>query len=69
MTPAPGYVALVAYVHTVVVIVVVVVVLALTRIIKSVITGQAPVTLSGGEEYPTGLKHKQTKSGARIYHS
>ena len=40
-------------------VVVVVVVLTLTRIIKSVVTGQAPVTL-GAEEYPRE-KHAQPK--------
>ena len=49
-----------------VVVVVVVVVLTLTRIIKSVVTGQAPVTAA--EEYPRE-EHKQTKGGSRIYHS
>ena len=39
------------------VVVVVVVFLTLTRIIKSVVTGQAPVTHSGAEEYPRE-KHK-----------
>ena len=48
--------------HIIVVVVVVVVVLTLTRIIKSVVTGQAPVTLelSGAEEYPRE-KHTQPK--------
>ena len=36
------------------------VVLTVTRIIKSVVIGQAPVTLEVGEEYPRE-KHKQTK--------
>ena len=43
---------------------VVVVVLTLSRIIKSVITGQAPVILEW-ENIP-GQKHKQTKSGSYI---
>ena len=49
------------------VVVVIVVVLTLTRIIKSVVTGQAPVTpkLSNTPE----KEHKQTKGGTRIYHS
>ena len=45
----------------------VVVVLTSTRIIKSVITGQAPVTLE--QRNTPGKKHKQTKGGTRIYHS
>ena len=44
----------------------VVVVLTLTRIIKSVVTGQAPVTLE--LRNTPGKKHKQTKGGTRIYH-
>ena len=44
----------------------VVVVLTSTRIIKSVVTGQAPVT--GAEEYPRE-EQKQTKGSTRIYHS
>ena len=49
------------------VVAVVVAVLTLTRTIKSVITGQAPVTpkLRNTPE----KEHKQTKSGTRIYHS
>ena len=46
---------------------IVVVVLTLTRIIKSVVTGQAPVTLR--LRNTPGKKHKQNKSGTRIYHS
>ena len=42
---------------------VVVDVLTLTRIIKSVVTDQTPVT----EEYPQGKA--QAKGGTRIYHS
>ena len=41
-----------------IVVVVVVVVLTLTRIINSVVTGQAPTSHSGAEEYPRE-KHKQ----------
>ena len=53
--------------HVVVVVVVVVVVLTLTRIIKSVVTGQAPVTLE--LRNTPGKKHKLTKGGTRIiYH-
>ena len=48
-------------------VVVVVVVPTLTRIIKSVVTGQAPVTLE--LRNTPGKKHKQTKGGTRIYHS
>ena len=48
-------------------VVVVVVVLTLTRIIKSVVTGQAPVTLE--LRNTPGKKHKRTKGGTRIYHS
>ena len=43
-----------------------VVVLTLTRIIKSVVTGQAPVTL---ELRNTPGTKTQTKGGTRIYHS
>ena len=50
----------------VVVVVVVVVVLTLTRIIKSVVTGQAPVTL---ELRNTPGKTHTTQGGTRIYHS
>ena len=50
-----------------VVVVVVVVVLTLTRIIKSVVTGQAPVTLELSNT--PGKKHKQTRGGTRIYHN
>ena len=47
---------------------IVVAVLTLTRIIiKSVVTGQAPVTLE--LRNTPGKKHKQTKGGTRIYHS
>ena len=46
----------------------VVVVLTLTRIIKSVVTGQVPVTLEL-RNTPGKTKHKQTKSGTRLYHS
>ena len=49
------------------VVVVVVVVLKLTRIIKSVVTGQAPVTLEMRKT--PGKKHKQTKGGTRIHDS
>ena len=48
------------------VVVVVVVVLTLTRIIKSVVTAPAPVTLELGN-IPE-KKPKQTKGGTRIYH-
>ena len=48
-------------------VVVVVVVLTLTRIIKSVVTGQAPVTLE--LRNTPGKKHKKTQGGTRIYHS
>ena len=48
-------------------VVAVVVVLALTRIIKSVVTGQAPVILE--LRNTPDEKHKQTKGGTRIYHS
>ena len=54
---------------------IVVVVLTLTRIIKSVVTGQAPVTLElsntpgKNTNKPKVVKHKQTKGGTRIYHS
>ena len=44
----------------------VVVVLTLTRAIKSVVTGQAPVTLE--LRYTPGKNHTQTKGGTRIYH-
>ena len=50
-----------------IVVVVVAVVLKLTRIITSVVTGQAPVTLE--LRNAPGKKHKQTKGGTRIYHS
>ena len=50
-----------------VVAVVVVAVLTLTRIVKSVVTGQAPVTLE--LRNTPGKKHKPTKDGTRIYHS
>ena len=53
--------------YVVVVVVVVVAVLTLTRIIKSVVTGQAPVSLEW-RSIP-GKKHKQAKRGTRIYHS
>ena len=46
---------------------VVVVVLTLTRIIKSVVTGQAPVTLELRNN--PGKTHTQPKGGTRIYHS
>ena len=36
--------------------------------IKSVVTGHAPVTLELAEESTPGKKHKQTKGGTRIYH-
>ena len=51
-----------------VVVVAVVVILTLTRIIKSVVTGQAPATL---ELRNTSREktHKQTKGGTRTYHS
>ena len=60
---------LAAYVVVVVVVVVVVavVVLTLSCIIKSVVTGQAPVSLEW-RSIP-GKKHKQAKRGTRIYHS
>ena len=48
-------------------IVVVVVVVTLTRIIKSVVTGQAPATLE--RRNTPEKKHKQIKGGTRIYHS
>ena len=41
--------------------------LTLTRTIKSVVTGQAPITLE--LRNTPGEKHKQTKGGTRIYHS
>ena len=44
-----------------------VVVRTLTRTIKSMVTGQAPVTLEW--KNTPGKKYKQTKSGTRIYHS
>ena len=47
--------------------VVVVVVLTLSRIVKSVVTGQAPV-IPELTNTP-GRKHKQTKGGTRIYRS
>ena len=46
---------------------VVVVVLTLARIIKSVVTGQAPVTLE--LRNAPGKTHKQIKGGTRTYHS
>ena len=46
--------------------VVVAVVLTLTRIVKSVVTGQAPVTL---ELRNTPGKTHTTQGGTRIYHS
>ena len=49
------------------VVIVVVVVLTLTRIIKSVVTGQAPVTLEL-RNTPEG-KTQTTQGGTRIYHS
>ena len=49
----------------IVVVVVVVIVLILTRIIKSVVTGQAPVTL---ELRNTPGKTHTTQGGTRIYH-
>ena len=49
-----------------IIIVAVVVVLTLTRIIKSVVTGQAPVTLE--LRNPPGKTHT-TQGGTRIYHS
>ena len=52
---------------TKVVVVVIVVVLTLTRIIKSAVAGQAPVTLE--LRNTPGKKYKQTKGGTRIYHS
>ena len=48
-------------------VVVVVVVLTLTRIIQSVVTGQAPVTLELRNKYPR--EKTQTRGGTRIYHS
>ena len=60
--PSPTLVSLV-----VVVVVVVVVVLTLTRIIKSVVTGQAPVTLE--RRNTPGKEHKQSNRGTRTYHS
>ena len=47
--------------------IVVVVVLTFTRIIKSVVTEQAPVTLE--LRNTPWKKHKQTKGGTRMYHS
>ena len=47
--------------------VVVVVVLTLTRIIKSVVTGQAPVTLE--LRNTPGKNTHTTQGGIRIYHS
>ena len=49
-----------------VVVVVVVVVLTLTRIIKSVVTGQAPVTLE--LRNTPGEKIQTTQGGTRKYH-
>ena len=49
----------------VVVVVVVVVVLTLTRTIKSVVTGQAPVTLDW-RDTPEKKQNQKHKSGARI---
>ena len=46
---------------------VVVVVLTFTRIIKSVVTGQAPVTLE--LRNTPGKKHTQTKGGTRIVYT
>ena len=48
-------------------VVVVVVVLTFARIIKSVVTGQAPVTLELRNN--PGKKHKQTKGVTRIHRS
>ena len=48
----------------VVAVVVVVVVLTLTRVIKSVVTGQAPVTLDGAEEYP-----KENTNKPKVVHA
>ena len=45
----------------------VVVVLTLTRLLTSVVTGQAPVTLEWRNI--AGNKHEQTKGDTRIYHS
>ena len=42
-------------------------VLTLARTIKSVVTGQAPVTLE--RKNTLEKKHKQTISGTQIYHS
>ena len=53
--------------YRVALVVVVVVILTLTRIIKSLVTGQAPVTLE--LRNTPGEKHKQTTGGTRIYHS
>ena len=47
---------------------VVVVLTLLTRIIKSVVTGQAPVTLEELRKTPE-KKQKQIKGGTRIYHN
>ena len=44
-----------------------VVVLTLTHLVKSVLTGHAPVTLQ--RTNAPGKKHKQIKGGIRIYHS
>ena len=56
----------VVVVVVVVAVVVVVVVLTLTRVIKSVGTGQAPVTLE--LRNAPGKTHKQTRGGTRVYH-
>ena len=42
-------------------------VVTLTRIMKFVVAGQAPVTLQW--KNTPGKKHKQTLNGTRIYHS
>ena len=55
------------WVLVVFVVVAVVVVFTVTRIIKSVVTGQAPVTLELTNA--PGKKHKQTKGSTRTYHS
>ena len=57
------------YMVVVVVVIVVVVVRTLSRIIKSVVTEQAPVTLE--LRNTQGKKHKQTKGGCTgiLYHS
>ena len=53
-------------IYVVVVVIVVIVVLTLTRVIKSVVTGQVPVTLK--PRNTPGKEHKQTKGGTRTYH-